>query len=208
MIKALTILSMVVGLIVEGPAAAASVWGVFQNAESAVIGHPAATPTDTGLLTTSTSVQNPASLSTTSPTLAPIVTATQELVRAQIPTIAPEPTVRCPLQSEVARFASPHVKPLTSEPLPLCAYTWKYDGGTFDVSCPASWECEISPPVDHVVFLEYGPVGSRAAVGGTWRYLPTYPNTDGVHNECAFFARVQANAESSGWTAETYPQVC
>jgi hypothetical protein len=125
---------------------------------------------------------------------------------AVIPVATPEPTVRCPSQSEAADELGAPVEQLASEP--FCAFTWKYDGSTHSVACPTQWECEIAPPVEHVVFLEYGPVGPRAAVAGTWRYLPTYPSKDVVQDECATFARVETNATTSGWTAQTYPNAC
>jgi hypothetical protein len=143
----------------------------------------------------------------------PIPAATLTPVPGPSPTVAPSlapgpaaTVVVCPTQAEFAKKSGAPVNPVTTEP--YCAYTWPYDGTTRQISCPADWECEITPPGQKVVLLEYGPLGSQAGVGGTWRYLLSYPSWDVVQNECTFFPIVRANAEQSGWIARINPPAC
>src|SRR5664280_2400584 len=148
MIKALTILSMLVGLVVEGPAAVASVWGFFQNVESTVTGRPAPTPAASDLLTTASA-----------PTPFPPKAAGAPQSVGATPVVT-EPA--CPNAIDVAAaVGSPVVK--IDEP---CAFAWHGDGSVRKVSCPTDWSCEIGPPSVREISVEYGAVAPRSAGAG------------------------------------------
>ena len=72
----------------------------------------------------------------------------------------------------------------------FCGFAWK--GQTALAACPSGYECTLTSPMGTGV-VEYGPVPSRVVAAGTWRYLPSYPATDPVHNKCRQLAHERAN---------------